>query len=72
LDADAFFAAVAAEIALTIRKAINQQLKITVSEGIGSNKLVSIEKGRNAIAASRFSPGRRSPVSVRGQQLNRN
>src|SRR5882762_9015532 len=30
-----------AEIALTIRKAIGQKLKITVSEGIGSNKLVS-------------------------------
>jgi len=30
-----------AEIALTIRKAIGQRLKITVSEGIGSNKLVS-------------------------------
>src|SRR5207244_8654367 len=31
----------AAEIALTIRKAIRQRLKITVSEGIGTNKLVS-------------------------------
>jgi len=31
----------AAEIALIIRKAIGQKLKITVSEGIGSNKLVS-------------------------------
>src|SRR5271170_6718504 len=29
------------EIALTIRKAIGQKLKITVSEGIASNKLVS-------------------------------
>ncbi len=29
------------EIALTIRKAIGQRLKISVSEGIGSNKLVS-------------------------------
>src|SRR5579859_4795000 len=29
------------DIALTIRKAISQALKITVSEGIGSNKLVS-------------------------------
>jgi DNA-directed DNA polymerase III PolC len=29
------------EIALTIRKAIRQSLKITVSEGMGSNKLVS-------------------------------
>src|SRR5271157_704092 len=29
------------EIALTINKAIQQSLKITVSEGIGSNKLVS-------------------------------
>jgi DNA-directed DNA polymerase III PolC len=31
----------AAEIARTIRKAIGQRLKITVSEGIGTNKLVS-------------------------------
>src|SRR5436190_15243431 len=31
----------AIEIALTIRKAIGQRLKITISEGIGSNKLVS-------------------------------
>src|SRR6266850_1003411 len=31
----------AADIALTIRKAIGQRLKITVSEGIGTNKLVS-------------------------------
>ncbi|HEU0010957.1 MAG TPA: DNA polymerase IV [Verrucomicrobiae bacterium] len=31
----------AIEIALTIRKAIGQKLKITVSEGIGTNKLVS-------------------------------
>ena len=31
----------AAEIAQTIRKAIGQTLKITVSEGIGSNKLIS-------------------------------
>jgi len=31
----------AAEIAQTIRQAIGQRLKITVSEGIGSNKLVS-------------------------------
>src|ERR1019366_5496757 len=31
----------AAEIALAIRKAIAQRLKITVSEGIGTNKLVS-------------------------------
>src|SRR5450432_1012170 len=31
----------AAEIAMTIRKAITQRLKITVSEGIGTNKLVS-------------------------------
>ena len=31
----------AAEIALTIRRAIGQRLKITVSEGIGTNKLVS-------------------------------
>ena len=29
------------EIALTIRQAIGQKLKITVSEGIGANKLVS-------------------------------
>src|SRR5580692_12061788 len=31
----------AAEIALTISKAIRQRLKITVSEGIGTNKLIS-------------------------------
>jgi DNA-directed DNA polymerase III PolC len=31
----------ATEIALTIRKAIGQRLKITVSEGIGTNKLIS-------------------------------
>ena len=31
----------AVEIALTIRKAIGQSLKITVSEGIASNKLIS-------------------------------
>lgn len=31
----------AVEIALTIRKAISQRLKIMVSEGIGSNKLIS-------------------------------
>src|SRR5271167_1944951 len=31
----------AVEIALTIRKAIGQRLKISVSEGIGTNKLVS-------------------------------
>src|SRR5580698_2139945 len=31
----------AGEIAFTIRKAIGQRLKITVSEGIGTNKLVS-------------------------------
>jgi DNA-directed DNA polymerase III PolC len=31
----------AAEIALIIRKAIGQRLKITVSEGIGTNKLIS-------------------------------
>jgi DNA polymerase-3 subunit alpha len=31
----------AADIALTIRKAISQRLKITISEGIGTNKLVS-------------------------------
>lgn len=31
----------ACEIALTIRKAIGQRLKISVSEGIGTNKLVS-------------------------------
>ena len=31
----------AVDIALTIRKAIGQSLKISVSEGIGSNKLVS-------------------------------
>src|SRR5688572_1995381 len=29
------------EIALTISRAINQRLRITVSEGLGSNKLIS-------------------------------
>lgn len=46
------------EIALTIRKAIGQSLKITVSEGIGSNKLVSqIASKLNKPAAFQTVPG---------------
>lgn len=46
------------EIALTIRKAIGQSLKITVSEGIGSNKLVSqIASKLNKPAAFQAVPG---------------
>ena len=48
----------ASEIALTIRKAIRQSLKITVSEGIGSNKLVSqIASKLNKPAAFHAVPG---------------
>ena len=48
----------ASEIALTIRKAIGQSLKITVSEGIGSNKLVSqIASKLNKPAAFQTVPG---------------
>ncbi|MGA9779323.1 MAG: DNA polymerase IV [Limisphaerales bacterium] len=46
------------EIALTIRKAIGQSLKITVSEGIGANKLVSqIASKLNKPAAFQAVPG---------------
>jgi len=46
------------EIALTIRKAIGQSLKIAVSEGIGSNKLVSqIASKLNKPAAFLTVPG---------------
>jgi len=46
------------EIALTIRQAIGQSLKITVSEGIGSNKLVSqIASKLNKPAAFQTVPG---------------
>src|ERR1017187_7298635 len=48
----------AIEIALTIRKAIGQSLKITVSEGIASNKLVSqIASKLNKPAAFQTVPG---------------
>ena len=48
----------AVEIALTIRKAIGQSLKITVSEGIASNKLVSqIASKLNKPAAFQTVPG---------------
>ena len=46
------------EIALAIRRAIGQSLKITVSEGIGANKLVSqIASKLNKPAAFQFVPG---------------
>ena len=49
------------EIALTIRKAIAQKLKITVSEGIGTNKLVSpmASKLNKPAAFHIVPPGRR-------------
>ncbi len=50
----------AAEIALTIRKAIGQRLKITVSEGIGTNKLVSAVASKltkPAALSMKFQPG---------------
>jgi DNA polymerase-4 len=49
------------EIALTIRKAIGQKLKITVSEGIGTNKLVS------AIASKLTKPAAFNEVSPGGE-----
>jgi nucleotidyltransferase/DNA polymerase involved in DNA repair len=51
----------AAEIALTIRKAIGQRLKITVSEGIGTNKLVSAvaSKLTKPAAFNEVPPGRK-------------
>jgi len=47
------------EIALTIRQAIGQSMKIKVSEGIGSNKLVSqiASKLRKPAAFTQVSPG---------------
>src|SRR5579863_6156545 len=50
----------AIEIALTIRKAISQKLKITVSEGIGTNKLVSSVASKLTKPAAFFQvpPGR--------------
>jgi len=48
----------AEEIALTIRKAIGQSLKISVSEGLGSNKLISqIASKLNKPAAFQAVPG---------------
>jgi nucleotidyltransferase/DNA polymerase involved in DNA repair len=49
----------AADIAMTISKAINQKLKITVSEGIGTNKLVSAvaSKLKKPAAFFEVSPG---------------
>ena len=49
------------EIAQTIRKAIRQSLKITVSEGIGANKLVSqiASKLNKPAAFDEVPPGRR-------------
>src|SRR5438034_3160275 len=51
------------EIALTIRKAIGQSLKITVSEGIASNKLVSAvaSKLNKPAAFTEIAPGREIP-----------
>jgi DNA polymerase-3 subunit alpha len=49
------------EIALTIRKAIGQKLKITVSEGIGTNKLVS------AVASKLNKPASFEEVSPGGE-----
>jgi nucleotidyltransferase/DNA polymerase involved in DNA repair len=61
-----------AEIALTIRKAIGQRLKITVSEGIGTNKLVSAvaSKLTKPAAFNEVPPGREAafPASS-GQQM---
>lgn len=47
------------EIALTIRRAVGQKLKITVSEGLGSNKLVSAiaSKLRKPAAFEQVAPG---------------
>ena len=53
------------EIALTIRKAIGQRLKITVSEGIGSSKLVSAvaSKLTKPAAFNEVPAGREAPAS---------
>src|SRR5476649_2578466 len=52
-----------AEIALTIRKAIGQSLKISVSEGIGINKLVSqiASKLNKPAAFTEVRPGQEIP-----------
>src|SRR6201996_5560895 len=51
------------EIALTVRKAIGQSLKITVSEGIGVNKLVSqiASKLNKPAAFAEVLPGKEIP-----------
>ena len=51
----------AADIALTIRKAIGQKLKISVSEGIGSNKLIS------AVASKLTKPAAFNEVPLGGE-----
>ncbi|HEX5400309.1 MAG TPA: DNA polymerase III subunit alpha [Verrucomicrobiae bacterium] len=51
------------EVALTIRKAIGQKLKITVSEGIGTNKLVS------AIASKLTKPRAFNEVPCGGEAM---
>ena len=55
-----------AEIALIIRKAIGQSLKISVSEGIGVNKLVSqiASKLNKPAAFLRCHPAGKSPSSI--------
>ncbi len=52
-----------AEIALTIRKAIGQSLKISISEGIGINKLVSqiASKLNKPAAFAEVRPGQEKP-----------
>jgi DNA polymerase-4 len=52
-----------AEIALTIRKAIGQSLKISISEGIGINKLVSqiASKVNKPAAFKEVPPGQEKP-----------
>jgi hypothetical protein len=56
----------AVEIALTIRKAISQKLKIVVSEGIATNKLVSAiaSKLTKPAAFNEVPPGGKSPPSA--------
>src|SRR5437867_8293691 len=51
------------EIALTIRRAVGQSLKISVSEGIASNKLVSqiASKLNKPAAFTEIAPGREIP-----------
>src|SRR3954469_22295641 len=50
------------EVALTIRKAIAQKLKITVSEGIGANKLIS------AIASKLTKPAGFNEIHAGGEK----